>query len=361
MTHIVLVPPKSNIPARAAARAVYRPLGAFRFALALMVVGQHFQHLLPMEERAIFHRLGFGAIAVAVFFVISGFVVAEANIVFYLDRVLAFLINRVLRLVPAYLAALAISVCVHGVLWHMGVLVLWDFALVESPLSPQLIVSNVLGILPGFHPRYIGPNFEFIPFIWTLRLEMGFYVAAAIVLATSKSRPWFTGGALGLGICAGYLSLVQQRPCLLNDVPLFISGTLCYFAITKPRTGRWLAFASAYLAGVLGLQLKHQYGSGGGLWQVVLLSALLLVFVWLVSARTTISVRRVDRFLGDLSYPLYLNHYVIGIALFDIWSRRGLFAYAVAVALSLAFAWIMGAIVDEPLRHLRSKLRGQRL
>src|SRR5271168_1134737 len=93
--------------------ARYRPLGAFRFGLALMVVLQHYQHLLPPEQRRIFSSTGSGAIAVAAFFAVSGFVVAEALATFYHDRPGAFLANRLLRLGPPYIAALALSVLVH--------------------------------------------------------------------------------------------------------------------------------------------------------------------------------------------------------------------------------------------------------
>ena len=43
------------------ARGAYRPFGAFRLLLALMVVLQHLQYLLPDALRAPFHRMGFGA------------------------------------------------------------------------------------------------------------------------------------------------------------------------------------------------------------------------------------------------------------------------------------------------------------
>ena len=98
----------------------YRPFGALRLGLALLVVAQHFQHLLPEDQRTAFHRLGLGAVAVAVFFAISGFVVAEANAVFYPGRPGAFLANRLLRVVPPYFAALALSVLVHAALWQAG-------------------------------------------------------------------------------------------------------------------------------------------------------------------------------------------------------------------------------------------------
>jgi hypothetical protein len=146
-------------------RTLYRPLGAFRFFLALLVLFQHNMQLLAENDRIFFRHAGLGILAVAVFFVISGFIVAEANDTFYRGRPVRFMTNRVLRIVPPYLAALFVSFLVYTYLFSSNRLFLWDEPLIGSPWQPKLLLSGILDIVPFFHPRFLThQDFEFIPF-----------------------------------------------------------------------------------------------------------------------------------------------------------------------------------------------------
>lgn len=182
-----------------------------------MVVLQHFQHLLRPGQRGFFVHAGLGAVAVAVFFVISGFVVAEANEVFYAGRPLAFMGNRLIRVVPPYLAALALTVAVHAVLWDAGRLVLWDYSLRLSPLDARLLLAGLLGLVPGFRTSLVAQDFEFIPFVWSLRMEMAFYLAACVTLLAASR--WRRAAPLALlaGCVASALFLLRMRPGLLSQ------------------------------------------------------------------------------------------------------------------------------------------------
>jgi peptidoglycan/LPS O-acetylase OafA/YrhL len=338
----------------------YRPLGAFRFGLALLVVLQHFQHLLPPDRRAVFSHMGFGAIAVCVFFAVSGFVVAEANAVFYVGRPGAFLANRALRLVPPYAAAMALSVAVHGVLWHAGRLVLWDYALTSSPLAPARLASVVLGLVPGFNPHWLGQDFEFIPFVWTLRMEIAFYLAAAAALAAGLrvGGRWPVGAAIAAGLAASAaFLLLAGRPGALSTAPMFLLGASLFLVHARPG---WFRAALATIAALLaatGFVSWRQHGAPVLEWQLPLLAALLSLFAWLVTRRVAGPGKSWDRRLGDLSYPLYLNHYVVGILATSLAPQVGVALYAASVAGAVVLAAVAERVVDRPLRRLRDRVR----
>ena len=80
----------------------YRPLGAFRLLLAGLVLVSHSAHLLFPPLKA----LSLGNAGVLTFFVVSGFVIAEALDRFYRGSPIRFLTNRALKLFPAYWVAL---------------------------------------------------------------------------------------------------------------------------------------------------------------------------------------------------------------------------------------------------------------
>jgi len=346
---------------RPAARApIYRPLGAFRFMLALMVVVRHFEHLLQPPVPAYLREAGLGMVAVAVFFVISGFVVAEASIVFYSGRPLAFFLNRLLRVVPPYLAALALAVTVQAGLFYCGRLHLWDFPAAVSPLEPRLIAAGVLGLVPGFQTRYLaGVDFEFIPFVWTLRVEMAFYGAAlvALVLDNRFSKWPVTGTVLVLALLACGLFLLEGRPGLLSCGPMFLLGVCGFLLLHRFEMRRLVLTGACLVLTGLGFASYVQHGTPVLGLQLTLIVMLLAVMAWLVLRPACPWPKAWDRRLGDVSYPLYLNHYIVGIFLYDMTTLRGAGIFAVGVVVSVALAWLMARAIEAPLKGLRARVR----
>lgn len=348
-------------PAAQAPRGAYRPFGAFRLALALLVVLQHLQYLLPDPLRAPFRRMGFGALAVGVFFALSGFIVAEACDSFYAGRPGPFLLNRVLRVVPPYLAALAISAATQAVLWRTGQLALWDFTLRRDPLDPALLAAGVASLLPGFHTSYVAQDFEYIPFVWTLRVEMAFYLAAtAIALAaTLAPRARIPAAATAAAFASFALYLALGGPGLLTDVPFFLLGACLYATLHRPTAARAAATTLAAACALAAFPHWDQRGLPTLSLQLPALAALLAAMAALAAwPRVAPRWRRLDRRLGALSYPLYLNHYAVGIALYDTLPQRTPALYAVGLALSLALAWLMHRLVEAPMDRLRTRVRG---
>ena len=340
--------------------ARYRPLGVFRFSLALLVVLQHFQHLLPAADRGVFSRMGFGAIAVCVFFTLSGFVVAEANAAFYAGRPGAFLVNRVIRVAPPYFAALLLSALVQAGLFAGGHLVLWDYTLQGAPWAPARLVSGVLALVPGFNPRWFGQDFEFLPFVWSLRMEAAFYISAALVLVAA--RRW-GGRVVAAGFVAGLLAsgvfLLGGRPGALSTAPMFLFGVALFGWQTRPDWARGMALAASVGMAAWGFASWRQHGAPVLGAQLALLGVLLAVFFWLASARAPRAFKRVDRTFGDLSYSLYLNHYVVGLVLTGLFAARGVAIYAVGVVISVALAAGMARAVEAPLRRVRDRVRAR--
>jgi peptidoglycan/LPS O-acetylase OafA/YrhL len=69
----------------------------------------HGSHLHPVIDMALPRSLVYGPVAVFVFFMISGFVIGEAALKFYDGRPVQFFLNRLIRLYPPYLMALALT------------------------------------------------------------------------------------------------------------------------------------------------------------------------------------------------------------------------------------------------------------
>jgi peptidoglycan/LPS O-acetylase OafA/YrhL len=354
-------------------RPRYRAFGAFRFLLATMVLAQHGLVLLPPHGRTAFYDLELGAVAVAVFFALSGFIVCEALASFYAGRPGAFLANRALRVVPPYLAALALTVAADSALYARGHLVPLDAPLAGAPWQPRVLLAAILEIVPGLPAHRIGAqDFSFIPFAWTLRVEFAFYLVA--FLATwCLARRGFRHRRLTFGVglfAAGYalFGVFLWRHWLygpaggglqLLNVPFFILGAGIFLARRDP--GR-LTHANLVLAVICVPAAFILCGERGHPVLALQLPLLAVLFTGLVVLSGTPSPtgawRGWDKRLGELSYPLYIGHGVVLTVFASVWERRGAVPYLLALAGALGLAGVLHAVVEAPLRRVRDRVRG---
>ncbi len=351
----------------------YRPFGAFRFLLAIMVLLQHGLLLLPNGARETFYQLELGAVAVAVFFAMSGFIVAEATGTFYAGRPAAFLLNRVLRVVPPYLAALALSVLIDSWLFAAGRLVPLDAPVMLAPWRWQVLLAAVLEIVPGLPAyRLSGQDFSFIPFAWTLRVEFAFYLVAFAtcwLMARGGASTWrrrigtaaFAAGYASFGVflwrhwrfgaAGGGLQLL--------NIPFFAFGVCAFLLLRdRSRTARLhLLFVAALVPEAF--VLCGERGHPVLAWQLPILMLLFAGLLLLARAPAPGGWLRVwDKRLGELSYPLYISHGIVLTLLASLSPARGAGPYGLAVVGALVLAFWLHALVEQPMRRVRDRVRG---
>ncbi len=358
----------------------YRLLGGFRLVLALLVVVQHvLRPLAPAWVVDALEPLELGGVAVLLFFALSGFIVSEAASTFYNDRPVAFGVNRLLRLYPTYLLALFLTA---------GALLLAHGASDAEPLllpgAPGLtwtsLGANILAILPGgsaiLQRADTSPLLEIA---WALRVEMRFYlllfllIAAARVLGLSLRRLLIAAsgalvllyGAFGSGF----------RGEALEYIPYFTFGISLYLAATAERSAERAAAAVTALAS-MGLVVWHILGStatGHAAGFVRDLEAQLALFaggivLWLallflprVAPERARSLVRADRFIGELTYPLYLTHVAAILLVTALWHARGWGPLLVSIAASLVVALATTVTFEAWIGRLRGGVRGFRI
>src|ERR1700744_4517595 len=139
----------------------YRYFGGFRLLLAVLVMVQHFgADLAPAPLASALAPYGPGSVAVLVFFALSGFVITEAIDSLYRNRPCAFLTNRLLRIVPHFLLAVALAMLAHEFFRIAGGVRLWR----SQPSFPDdgFSISNVLLNFVSIAPmgnRFVDYNF----------------------------------------------------------------------------------------------------------------------------------------------------------------------------------------------------------
>jgi peptidoglycan/LPS O-acetylase OafA/YrhL len=159
-----------------------------------------------------------------------------------------------------------------------------------------------------------------------------------------------------LGLAVGLAFHLGAHVASFRFMPYFALGGALYFALR----GR---LAAGVLAAVLLALCLYDFAHSGGpapsrpwLAQYVLL----LVGLTLICGLFHVSAggfRRWDKRLGDLSYPLYLNQYVVIVTLHSLFAPSILL---LVISVPVAFALGMAAdkVLDPLTRGLRDKVRG---
>lgn len=342
-------------------------MGIVRLLLAVAVLGHH-ATILDWEILD-------GDDAVRAFFVISGFYMALILNGKYAGRPLRlFWTNRALRLYPAYAVVLALS---------LGALLILDvhpFAslgrmlrLVDNdPLTILTLAwtnTMVLGqewlfslaVAPDggglFWPSSPAGTRAFVcsmvPQAWSLSLEFCFYLAAPW-LVRSGARRMALALAASLALRLGFALAGPEADrishyLLPTELYLFMAGALAWRVYDSLRTTAWPRRLGAPALAVLAAAiLCWQWFSAG--WRFPCFILLLTASLPLIFGRFAHS--RLDRTLGELSYPFYLIHFLVIALVENYLSELPETALMGAVFLAAAALYLA---VDRPVDRLRQR------
>jgi peptidoglycan/LPS O-acetylase OafA/YrhL len=295
-------------------------------------------------------------LAVQVFFVISGFYMSLVLTEKYRAHdgwVWRFWLSRYMRLWPSY----AVVLLVTGIVWSnniVGPAVPWGSW--QHDLF-KLSGLSLIGIdLTAFYT--VGADYPAhgqlpVAQAWSLGAELWFYLLVP-ALAVLRTRWLVLLGAVLLAARLAIIGTLPEFPWQQRFFPLelwfFVLGMLAHRAYAKgiaiPHLG-WPALAAAI---TLVLFIHHSDTLGG--WTprnaLILTGALavLLPFVFALSRNW-----KLDRVVGELSYPVYLVHVTVLAAL--PLARNHI---ALSVLLTLAAALPLLFLIDRPVDRLRARL-----
>lgn len=323
--------------------------------------------------RLLLDALDTGKLGVAVFFVLSGLVIAyslRANLETAPDGegkpefdAGNFALRRIVRLTPPYHAAIIVAL-----VFALG-------AAIEGGHS-YLPGGTPFGLLRLFtHLIYAQELFGFVNFndvFWTLSIELQFYlVFAALVFAQDRLgriRPPARTLQVLYGISAA-LSLLWPMGLLGDDSRAIWFAPLWYsFMLGVLLFARWRrqipAWALAVYMALLTVAPVVAGRDGQFAWVSVATTALL----WLAIERERLGrwlADRVSQFLGKVSYSLYLIHTpVLGAALVvaakvlgQPTAAKQILGIVIGVVASLVAAEIFYRAVERPAIMMSRRLR----
>lgn len=311
-----------------------------RCGAAILVMLYHFGSTWPHTSRAIFDEMGypppnslspyfhFGFVGVEIFFVISGYVIAGSAVGRAPSQ---FLKGRVIRLAP--------------VLWIstiVGTAILMAFGGSPGELLQRALRS--LFLVPFGSPLD--------PVIWTLQIEVGFYLVVWTLLCVLKRHieralMWYAGALIVVSII--YLLALKVGLHFGNFLPQFLLfrhggffalGILIWRATTgAPLRAVPLLGAAASCALEIVDAVSERNATAGTDYSVLPTLAAFTagaIMVWLGSQRTRNSASPAVRMAGLMTYPIYLLHCTIGGAVASVAINRGGLPHAPAIAMAAA-------------------------
>lgn len=361
--------------------ARYVELDSLR-GLALIVVLYHLRSVWQGDSQAISAMSSFfldlvppfGTEKIMLFFVLSGFVLSLPAVNGRPQTYLTFLTRRVFRIYIPYLAALAASVA--GASWLHGVVT-------RSYVFHQFWTGPVNWHLVGQHVLFVGDYnvSEFDPPIWSLvhemRISLIFPLLCAIVLRL-KSK-WSFAIAVGFT----FTTFLIERPPFnldpsvansLHFAGLFVLGI--FLAREKSRLGGWFRCRRRLARVVIGAAFLWLYLFAGPLltghtgnffshsmlfvsqWITALgAGGLMIVSISSASCGRVLSWPPIH-FLGEVSYSLYLWHFVIILyCVHLLYGKMPLWAIlCLAFILSILVSWCSYRWIEVPSMNLGRRL-----
>lgn len=341
---------RDSAPARVRARS--NNFDAIRLTAALLVLCSH-QLFFLGRVNPTFAGFTVGELAVLVFFVISGYLVAES---WYRDpHLVRFILRRFLRIWPALAVAtgvIALASVLVTTLPARGYFGSATWRFVTQNLQLQVVYD-----LPGvFQASSTSAAKSAVNGSWwSIPLEVKCYLYLVVLGLIGLRRRWISVLAL---VAVGYLCL-QSLPGHPRGNPLHHLKFLCTAFFVTGICAR--QFATGILrhrilwscAGLAGFIAAVSSGRQDlATWIIV--APLVLV----IGSLNTPGLRSAGRF-GDLSYGMYIYAYFVQQLSVRAWpgSASVVGSLVVSVVVTAALAWCSWHAVEAPALGLKRRLR----
>nr|WP_197082717.1 acyltransferase [Bradyrhizobium sp. LTSP885] len=302
----------------------------------------------PMNAVAdtLVHHVSLGRFGVALFFLISGFVVPFS---IGGERPLAqFAISRVFRLYPAFWFALAVLATMA-----------W---LAAEPPGMATVLANMTMAPTLFGQPWLSPIH------WTLFIELVFYVLVALLFSVDKLRHVGVLSALSLALIAATVLPVQLRMHGVANLPvqylgmhlssLFLGLLLRLWLVERVQSARIsvLVLAIAQFAALLSIS-DFSLARGDNFimeGRLPILAAYMLAFVVFLAAvrfgrpRSLMLAR-----IGMISYSMYLFHWCVNVTVYRFLPLTGqisdVVVMLICIALTLMVSLLVYRMVERPM------------
>ncbi len=329
--------------------------GFLRFYLAWMVVITHISTVLG-------HVGGF---AVFSFYILSGYLmtlIMNDKYKYNMQGFKKYLLNRFLRIYPPYLFV-AIITLIGIILFSEAFLSLHKT--LRLPETLHEIVSNIIifGLFPGIPEGGNLPMARLVPAAWALHVELCFYLLIGVILGRYKKLvvSWFIVSALyhAVAVTNDY---PRYSPIYAASLPFSIGALIYHYRnqfirILPTSNSLILVSLIIYSIYILIAGMIPVTTSVYPFYLNILLTSILICQLSSVDGRNNNKLKKIDSFLGGLSYPIYLSHWLVAVFVASIFDfNKSVTLFVVTIPFLLIFSIVMKYLIDDPIEVKRSSV-----
>lgn len=344
--------------------------GFFRLALAFNVVAYHIAGIPTIGKYAVYS-----------FFILSGFLMTTIMKKTYGYTLVGFkryFLNRFLRLYPIYWVLLIIS-------FFLFLIIGFDFASsyhhkITLPQTTLDVIANIFFIYPEYRP--VEYAVRLAPATWALTIELFFYFLIGLGISKTKSNTclWFGFSILYVLYKIVFLNIfiTGYGTILSASLPFSIGAMLYYYQKEIYNLLKKIRYYIPIFLLLFVINLIIPVYSGiyvpDSHWKVELIGAYLnlalssfLITILLFDGDKYFN-KKVDRFLGDLSYPVYIFH--ITGAVTASWlifgtvekglNANGFITFIIASVITIAVSIIVNHVLNKRIESKRNLVKAGR-
>ena len=350
-------------------------MGLIRLLLAISVITIHASPIFGLTFIQ-------GQMAVEVFFMISGFYMALILSEKYTKKsdYKIFISNRFLKIFPTYWLVLLLAVIFQLIYFYLNqnspnVFALFNknyninlFSLISILTSNLIIFGQDILLFFGLNTtagslffttnfRLFKPeiyNFFFITQAWTLSLELFFYFLAPF-FNKLKTNYLLTIMSLSLGLRFFiYSKGLNHDPWNYRFFPteliFFLSGILMYriYLYLKTKSFKNLSIYSFFF--YFSFLIYYQFLPYERTKQIILF---LFSFIFIPFIFNLFKNNKIDRFIGELSFPVYISHFLIIDILTHSTALPHQFLGLTTAIISIIFSILILKFIINPINLFR--------
>lgn len=295
-------------------------------------------------------NFSWGLFGVALFFIISGFVIPYS---IQKSSAAGFFVNRFFRLAPTYAVGFSITllaIYISTKYFHTT----WEIP------SKDIVIHYFAGLRDIFGVKGLDGV------IWTLEIEIKFYLVCLVSISLLKNYSkkiffvplgiFFFGIVLSKISLHGFLSgeiITRLTMIYLFSAPYIIFmfiGVLLHYLYIQKISGEY----AIGIIGVLFFMFAILWSSGpyaasfSQIWNYALA---FLIFKIAYCLRDFFKANKLSNFFADISYPLYVSHGIAGYVALRLLLEGGLkpsLALPLVTSLCIILAFIIHKLIEVP-------------
>lgn len=356
-------------------------MGLIRFLLSIAVLATH-------SENLFFLRMPSGSMAVEAFFLISGFymsLIFNEKYSKYKNGIWLFISNRFLRLFPVYWVILILTVIaslvygfatqnflflqVYGNYFHQMNFLSLFFLLVTNLILFFQDVVMFLGLNSNgglfFTENFKNTNpqlwnFLLVPQAWTIGIELAFYLTVPFLFRIKTFYLvvllMISVGIKIILINAGLNFDPWSHRFMPAEFYFFVGGFLChrfYKYLLQKEIQTSLLFIP--FVGMVLATAFFQYipsPSNEIRFNIYLAAlAVCLPFIFLLTRKS-----KLDQWLGEFTYPVYLVHFLVIAFVFKISENGNLetsYTAEVSLFITMVISYFLFTYISKPIEKIR--------